>query len=49
MGDKCPDGPRNYGTEPMVLGEGAAAPPAAFTILNAVLPGAFARAFVDGS
>jgi len=42
----APTGPRNYG-EPIVISEGKTK--AALTILNAVLPGAFAQAMIDGS
>lgn len=42
----APTGPRNYG-EPIVIGEGTSA--ATLTVLNAVLPGAFAQAMIDGS
>ena len=42
----APTGPRAYG-EPIVISEGKTK--AAFTILNAVLPGAFAQAMIDGS
>lgn len=45
----APTGPRNYREEPMILGEGGGASAPGLTILNAVLPGAFAQAFVDGS
>jgi lysophospholipase L1-like esterase len=42
----APTGPRNYG-EPIVIAEGTSK--ATLTILNAVLPGAFAQAMIDGS
>jgi len=42
----APTGPRNYG-EPIVISEGTTK--ATFTILNAVLPGAFAQKMIDGS
>ena len=42
----APTGPRNYG-EPLVVAEGTTK--ATLTILNAVLPGAFAQAMIDGS
>lgn len=42
----APTGPRNYG-EPIMISEGTTK--ATFTILNAVLPGAFAQAMIDGS
>lgn len=42
----APTGPRNYG-EPIVIAEGT--PKATLTVLNAVLPGAFAQAMIDGS
>jgi len=50
---RAPTGPRIYG-EPLVLSENKAATatakdPATLTILNAVLPGAFAQAMIDGS
>jgi hypothetical protein len=41
----APTGPRNYG-EPTVISEGTTK--AMLTILNAVLPGAFAQGFIDG-
>jgi hypothetical protein len=43
---RAPTGPRDYG-EPLTLSEGTT--PASLTILNAVLPGAFAQAMIDGS
>lgn len=42
----APTGPRNYG-EPIVVSDGKTK--ATLTILNAVLPGAFAQAMIDGS
>ncbi|HSI64795.1 MAG TPA: hypothetical protein VLE43_16830 [Candidatus Saccharimonadia bacterium] len=42
----APTGPRNYGA-PIVISEGTTQ--ATLTILNAVLPGAFAQAMIDGS
>lgn len=42
----APTGPRNYG-EPITISEGTSQ--ATLTILNAVLPGAFAQAMIDGS
>jgi hypothetical protein len=42
----APTGPRNYG-EPVVIAEGTTK--ATLTIINAVLPGAFAQAMIDGS
>lgn len=42
----APTGPRNYG-EPIVISEGTTK--ATLTILDAVLPGAFAQAMIDGS
>ncbi len=50
----APTGPRNYG-EPIVLSNGKphddaeGEEPVTFTILDAVLPGAFAQAMIDGS
>ncbi|WP_038161108.1 SGNH/GDSL hydrolase family protein [Verrucomicrobium sp. BvORR106] len=45
----APTGPRNYREEPIVIAEGKGGSKATLTILNAVLPGAFAQAMVDGS
>ncbi|MEZ0385449.1 MAG: SGNH/GDSL hydrolase family protein [Verrucomicrobium sp.] len=45
----APTGPRNYREAPMVISEGSGASKPALTILNAVLPGAFAQAMIDGS
>jgi len=51
----APTGPRNYSEQPIVISEGKAPAateakePATFTVLNAVLPGAFAQAMIDGS
>jgi len=42
----APTGPKNYG-EPIVISPGSTA--ATLTVLNAVLPGAFAQAMLDGS
>ena len=45
---RAPTGPRNYG-EPVVIAPGEGQSPPTLTVLNAVLPGAFAQAMVDGS
>jgi hypothetical protein len=42
----APTGPRNYG-EPIVISDGTTK--ATLTVLNAVLPGAFGQAMIDGS
>jgi hypothetical protein len=44
---KAPTGPRNYAESPIVISEGTT--PATFTILDAVLPGAFGQGMIDGS
>lgn len=43
----APTGPKNYGDQPIVISEGPTK--ATFTVLNAVLPGAFAQRMIDGS
>lgn len=43
----APTGPKNYGGQPIVVAEGTTK--ATFTVLNAVLPGAFAQKMIDGS
>ncbi|EDY19417.1 hypothetical protein CfE428DRAFT_3102 [Chthoniobacter flavus Ellin428] len=43
----APTGPKNYGAQPIVISEGTTK--ATFTVLNAVLPGAFAQRMIDGS
>lgn len=45
----APTGPRNYREAPIVISEGSGGSKATLTILNAVLPGAFAQAMIDGS
>lgn len=43
----APTGPKNYHEQPIVISEGTTK--ATLTVLNAVLPGAFAQRMIDGS